>query len=790
MHGIGQDQTHSVAAGVGVGPYHLTKRIARGGMGDVWLAQRTDGMLRRPVAIKLMHGHLLEPSMELRFQAEREILAALDHPHIARLVDGGVTEAGVPYVVMEYVDGEPIDEYCRRRQPSIAERLALFRQLCDAVHYAHRNLVVHRDLKPANILVTGEGEVKLLDFGIAKLLRPELGAFTHAVTRPFDRLMTPEYASPEQLCGETISTATDVYSLGLILTVLLAGRLPFPVEGRNTNEIRRIVCEQEPQPLAGVAPDLAAIAAKALRKEPSARYSSADQLSDDVRRYLEGFPVRAHDGHWTYLVRKFVRRHHLAVGFATVLLAVLLIAGISLAKLNQQYKRERDTARAVQGFLVGLFDASDPNSANNTGADLKARDLLDRGAQRVTRQFANQPAVEASLTEKLGDVYRLLGLYQQALPLFERSLKLEAQVSGDDALSVARIQIRLADLLRELQQYDRAEKLVARSLEIRRAKLSPNDEDIADSLNILGILQQIRGRLPESRATFAEALRIRRIALPPGAFHTALSAGNLGNIESSLGNYDTAEALFTEALAIRRKTWGHQHPRVGSSLRQLAGVALARGEVTRARTLIDEALAIARAAFPTGNPSIASTLTMAAGIRRDMGELQEAEALGREAVALEQRFHGKDTAEYTFAAAGLAATLVAQNRLAEAVPMLEDSLRTRRQRLGESHGLTTRAYEQLAEARALSGLKAEAASLFAKALAARLNTVGDQHPDYAATLFESGEHARAIAILEKRLPQAHNLHAKLWLKANQPQKARAALALATPPDPVWLAKLR
>lgn len=784
--------------GQSLGPYRLTRRIARGGMGDVWSAQRMDGVFRRPVAIKIMHGHLLERGFELRFQAEREILAALDHPHIARLVDGGVTEAGVPFVAMEFIDGQPIDEYCRHRQPSLPERLQLFRQICDAVHYAHRNLIVHRDVKPANILVTREGEAKLLDFGIAKLLRPELGAYTQAVTQPFDRLMTPEFASPEQLRGEPISTATDVYSLGLILCVLVTGKLPYPVEGLETNQIRRIVCEQLPQPLAeltseAVPEDIAAIAAKALRKEPDARYPSADQLSADVLRYLEGFPVHAHHGHWTYLTGKFVRRHRLAAIFAAVLFLVLSVSGIMLTRFNQQYKQERDTARAVEGFLINLFDASDPNS---TKANLPARALLDRGAAQLHGQFADQPAVEASLAEKLGDVYRQLGLYSQALPLFDSSLQLYRQVHGPKHERVAAVAVRLADLLREMNQEERAEQLAAESLAIRRGNLPPDDAKLADSLNILGILQQFRGRLEESRKTFQEAVRIRRISLPRGHYHTALSLGNLGNVERDLGNFDTAEALFSEALAIRRATWGPRHPRVGSSLGQLAGVASRRGDVTRATILFDEALSIERG-LNSHNPAIAPALIGAAAAHRDAGHYPEAEKLAREAVALERRFH-PNASQLSFAEASLASVLTEQGRYTEAATLLDDVVRIRLARYGPQHTNSARAWEQLAGLRERTGQRAEAAALFAKALAIRRARLGDQHPDFLLTLFASGDRANAIQKLKQRLPAAHNLEAKLWLEwariepARRQEfaaRAREALAQAKTPDPVWQAQL-
>ena len=363
-----------------IGPYEVVGELGHGGMGTVYLARRADAEYESLVAIKLVRG-VHSASLLGRFRSERQILASLSHPNIARLLDGGTTPEGYPYVVMEHVDGEPIDRYCDTRHLPIEARLELFRAVCLAVQHAHKNLVVHRDLKPSNILVTQAGVPKLLDFGIAKLLDPELAEHTVVETGTATRLLTPSYASPEQVRGENITVATDVYSLGVVLYELLTGQVPFHFRGRGALEIERVICEEEPtrpstlvtrdgdgadtngnapkmsaaelsrarnlmpdrlrRRLAG---DLDTIVLKALRKEPNRRYESADQFAEDVRRHLDGLPVIARVDTWTYRANKFVRRHRLGVAAAAVFIVVLLGFATAMAAQARRVARERDVA--------------------------------------------------------------------------------------------------------------------------------------------------------------------------------------------------------------------------------------------------------------------------------------------------------------------------------------------------------------------------------------------------------------------------------------------------------------
>jgi serine/threonine-protein kinase len=447
-----------------IGPYRLTREIGRGGMGVVYLAERDDGQFRRTVAIKVMRAGMDPDEVRRRLEAERQILAALDHPNIARLYDGGVAPDGRPYLVMEYVEGQPIDEYCDSHRLSVEERLALFCTVAHAVHYAHRRLVVHRDLKPSNILVTADGHPKLLDFGIAKILEESPLEVTAPLTRTGLRLLTPEYASPEQIRGGPVTTANDVYALGVVLYELLTGRRPFDVSDLSPAEAERVILLQDarkPSTLTSrrdtasrntagdtAAPDPAHTATlrrstpvrlarrlsgdldnlvlMALRKEPERRYASAQQFADDIQRHLVGRPVTARGHSPTYRARKFVDRHRWGV-LAGAAIIVLLAAGIistlvqaraaaeqARIALEERIRAEQEARRAarVQSIVVDLFRLSDPNEA--LGDTITAREMLDRGAERVLREFGDQPDVQAALLSEVARVYANLGLADRA----------------------------------------------------------------------------------------------------------------------------------------------------------------------------------------------------------------------------------------------------------------------------------------------------------------------------------------------------------------------------------------
>ncbi|MEL7312704.1 MAG: serine/threonine-protein kinase, partial [Pseudomonadota bacterium] len=419
-----------------LGPYRLLRSIGRGGMGQVFLAKRDDAEFEQQVAIKLAHWLGSDDETAIRFKQERQILADLDHPNIARLLDGGRTESGQPYIVMEYIDGESIATYSRRETLTMRQRLDLFVAVCDAVQYAHSQLVIHRDIKPSNVLVTQDGQPKLLDFGIAKLLDdPSQAGLTRADMRP----MTPEYASPEQLTGAPVTTATDVYGLGVLLYQVLSGELPFDMRSKTSPQIVEMVCRTEPaapsiaarragfrQRANKMAGDLDNIVLMAMRKDPTRRYATVKDLADDVRAYLINQPVAARGDSWAYRTGKFLQRHR-AAALATI--AVIVAGSVQTVFYTQQLAKERDialqereVAESTTEFLVDLFNVSRPGES--LGETITAREVLDQGAVRIRDELTEDDRIRARMLQTIGAVYQRLGLYDDAQTLMQEAVSL------------------------------------------------------------------------------------------------------------------------------------------------------------------------------------------------------------------------------------------------------------------------------------------------------------------------------------------------------------------------------
>jgi serine/threonine-protein kinase len=439
------------AVGRGVGPSRIVRQLARGGMGVVYLAERADGQFEQRVALKLIRKGIDSAAIHRRFLAERQILARLNHPHIARLLDGGVSAQGQPYFAIEYVEGTTIVQHCEAQGLGVDERLGLFLDVCDAVRYAHQNLVVHRDLKPSNILVTADGQAKLLDFGIAKLLDRD-----HDETESGVRVMTPEYAAPEQVRGDPVTTATDVYALGAVLYELLAGQRMHRFERRSPTEMVRTVLFKQPQPPSSVAPaarrgrlrgDLDAIVLAAVRKERDERYPAVEQLAGDVQRYLDRMPVSARSDGLGYRAAKFVRRHRLTVA-ASGAIALSLLAAVAgmvwqaraAAERARAASAEAATGRAVRTALVQLFEAPDPGRPR--GHELSARELLDRDGPALDTALAGRPEARADLLALLAAAHRSLGDYARADTLLAEAVALTRTLPGDVRPALAK---RLAE---------------------------------------------------------------------------------------------------------------------------------------------------------------------------------------------------------------------------------------------------------------------------------------------------------------------------------------------------------
>ncbi len=657
--------TDDVGEGVRIGPYRIIREIARGGMGVVLLAERADGQYEQRVALKILaHG---ANSFELfeRFAQERQILASLDHPAIARLLDSGVTVDGRPYFVMEHVRGVPIDQYCDEQRLTIAERLKLFRVVVDAVQFAHRSLVVHRDLKPGNILVTADGRVKLLDFGIAKVLDSASVPNSAPPTRAVLRIMTPEYASPEQVTGQRITTSSDVYQLGLLLYELISGQRPHSIDKRSSSEIERCICEIEPVPPSVAATkqrfaatsmtkqtaideisaarrtsakrlrrtlqgDLDTIVLMALKKEPERRFESAEHLGRDIDRFLSSQPVSACRDSLSYRFRKFLRRRTAAVLVAICGLTVVFGFTWRLAIERDTARSEAASATEVSSFLKDVLEYSDPGQLK--GESISVRELLAWGAQHAATGLDARPGTRATVLATLGEICRKRGMYDHALPLLEEALALrEEHVSPRDPAVPASLNA-LADLHMAQSKYNTAEALYRRALSIQEEALGRHDPQVAATLDRIGRLMTKRARFPDAAVLFNDALKIREESLGPWHPDVAESLTNLATLNSEHGRYREAEQQLERALTITRESLGFDHPRVATIITRFAYLCRSQGRFGDAERHLRHALGIREQRFGPEHPQVLASLNNLGDHLHKQGQLEQAEAYYRRAL--------------------------------------------------------------------------------------------------------------------------------------------------------------
>ncbi len=720
-------------AGQRIGAYKLLQAIGHGGMGAVWLAQRADEQYQKRVAIKLIKRGMDTDEILQRFRYERQILASLDHLHIARLLDAGTTPDGLPYFVMEHIEGQPIDKYCDAHKLTTNERLQLFRTVCAAVQFAHQNLVVHRDLKPSNILVTEDGTVKLLDFGIAKILNPALFPSTVAPTALHERPMTPAYASPEQVRGAPISTASDVYSLGVILYELLTGHRPYQITSTAPQEIERIVCNVEPEPpsrksevgsrksegrrrfaflpttdhrpsATSLRGDLDNIVLMALRKEAQRRYASVEQLAEDIRRYLTGLPIIAREDTFGYRVSKFITRNKTAVAVAS--LVSVLIVGFLVTTLVQsaRIRRERDRAEAerakaekVSNFLVDLFKVNDPSESR--GNSVTAREILDKGAQKIGSELNDQPETQAKLMDTMGMAYDGLGLYPQALPLVEQALTTRQQMLGLKHPEVGDSLRSLAQVKFNQGEFEVAAEKSRAAVEVFRQAYGTEHLKVAQALSDLGLTLLFKGDAASAEPYSREAVTIMRklpnlsadVLLPP--------MSNFGNVLRQNRKFAEATPYQEEALALSRKARGDDHPDTIITLGGLA-LLLSDGEnpakdYARAETLSREALERGRRLLPAEHPQTIYNLIDLGSILIKRDNAVAAETTLREASALAQKVLPPDHFRRIHAQHMLGRCLAAQKRYGEAEPLLLSSWQTFQRMRGVQDHWTGIAREEL-----------------------------------------------------------------------------------------------
>jgi eukaryotic-like serine/threonine-protein kinase len=779
-----------------IGPYRLIRELGVGGMGQVWLAEQTEPVRRR-VALKLIRAGMYDAALVKRFQSERQALAIMDHPAIAKIFDAGATPAGQPYLVMEYVNGLPITEYCDHKKLGIRERLKLFMQVCEGVQHAHQKAIIHRDLKPSNILVVevdGKPRPRIIDFGLAKATVPHaLGEtlFTHAG----GFVGTPGYMSPEQVDPDRhdVDTRTDVYSLGIVLYELLTGYLPFDTtqwKKQRLDEVLRQLRETDPQrpstkvsanrdtstasaEARGTAPqqlvsllrgDLDWIALKALEKERERRYGTPSALATDVERYLQNRPVEAGPASAAYRLRKYIRRNRIAVAVASG--AAVLLIGFAVMQTIQlrRITRERDRADRITEFMTNMFKVSDPSEAR--GNSITAREILDKSAKEIDAGLAKDPALKAQLLSVMAKVYQKLGLYSQAEPLLSKAISLRSEVLGPNDVTTLQSKEELGLLLHQLGRYAEAEQLAREVSQMGRQVLGADHRETLRAQANLFWNMDAQGRFDEAARLGRITLDSQRRVLGEEDPDTLMSMRWLASVLGSEAHLAEAEALTRQIIEIRKRVSGLENPETLLAMSDLGLVLIEEDRPAEGEKVIREALSIQRRILGSNHQNTVSSMNTLAIALQHQHKLDEAESLYREALDSSGRELGAEHPGTLLEMGNLATVYHDRGQYKEAEKLQREVLSIRLRTLGPDHPNTALAMFNIADELHSQRRNKESAALFRQTAELQRRTLGPTHSDtldsfymLACVLAADHERDEAIAVLrdavEHGLPLAH-----------------------------------
>jgi eukaryotic-like serine/threonine-protein kinase len=775
-----------------IGPYHLLQLVGEGGMGQVWLAEQRQPVRRR-VAVKLIKVGMDTREVVARFESERQALALMDHPAIAKVFDAGSTPEGRPYFVMEYVAGLPITDYCDRHKLTMRQRMELFVLVCEGVQHAHQKAIIHRDLKPTNILVTeldGKPVPRIIDFGVAKATS-QLNAGT-MYTRVGAIVGTPGYMSPEQADsgGEDIDTRSDVYSLGVVFYELLVGALPIEFAKLAYDEMLRHLRETDaPKPSTRVRTlgqtsltnaqnrgvdavaltrqlrgDADSIALKALEKDRKRRYASPADLAADIGRYLRHEPVTAHPPSLLYRARKYVRRHTLGVGLAAAI--VLLLVGLAIAQTIQlrRIRQERDRADRITQFMTNMFKVSDPS--HSRGNDVRVREILDKASSQVLSGLDKDPVDQAQLMGVMGDVYKNLGLYPQAESLLRRALASRTKLLGDKNADTLKSMYSVASLLQEESRTAEGEKLSRQTLDLRRRSLGPEARDTVQSMSQVGLILNDEGRYPEAEETHREALAIASQKFGTNDPITVTAASNLAMDLAYEGKFAQAEEQFRSVLQMDRDSFGADDPKTIGAEINVGAILLQEDKYPQAEEVLRGLLDRERRVLGPDHPTTLLTMGNLGLVLSQEKRETEAEQLFRETLAIKREKLGPEHRSTLVTAGNLADVLREEGKLAEAETLTRETLAMERRTLGNDHSDTQASVQALGQLLTAQGHYAEAETLLREAYDTRLRILGRDHVQTAEAAYNLGALYAAEGKKEEAMTQLtsavdHGLSAKL-----------------------------